>query len=90
MQQNLFTSKQGDFYIQYIDPEANSVRSYFPDFVVKKRDGSREIIEVKGDNKKDDPVVLAKKAATEEQAGQSGYSYRMILGSEIMNNNYEI
>ncbi|HAZ1157580.1 TPA: hypothetical protein J0U98_002581 [Enterococcus faecium] len=86
----MFTSKQGDFYIQYIDPEANSVRSYFPDFVVKKRDGSREIIEVKGDNKKDDPVVLAKKAATEEQAGQSGYSYRMILGSEIMNNNYEI
>lgn len=86
----MFTSKQGDFYIQYIDPEMNTLRSYFPDFVVKKKDGSREIIEVKGDNKKDDPIVLAKKAATEEQVGQSGYSYRMILGSEIMNNTYEI
>ncbi|MGC3713639.1 hypothetical protein ACPTJA_13995, partial [Enterococcus faecalis] len=71
----MFTSKQGDFYIQYIDPEMNTLRSYFPDFVVKKKDGSREIIEVKGDNKKDDPIVLAKKAATEEQVGQSGYSY---------------
>ncbi|MFT8927809.1 MAG: TnsA endonuclease N-terminal domain-containing protein [Sporolactobacillus sp.] len=84
----MFTSKQGDFYIQYIDPEAHTVRSYYPDFVVKKKDGSHEIIEVKGDNKKDDPVVQAKKAATEEQAGQSGFTYRMILGSEIMNNDY--
>lgn len=86
----MFTSNQGDFYIQYVDPVSHRVRNYFPDFVVKKKDGSHEIIEVKGDNKKDDPIVQAKKAATEEQVGQSGYKYRMLLGSEIMNKSYKI
>lgn len=83
----MFTGNQGDFYIQYIDPEAHTVRNYYPDFIVMKKDGSREIIEVKGDNKINDPIVIAKKLATEEHAGKSGFKYRMISSSEIKNYN---
>lgn len=86
----MFTSKQGDFYIQYIDPVSHRVRNYYPDFVVKKKDGSYEIIEVKGDNKAKDEVVLAKSMAAKEQLGESNYKYRMILGSEINKRTYKI
>ena len=84
------TSKQGEFYIQYIDPVSHRVRNYFPDFVVKKKDGTHEIIEVKGDNKAEDEIVLAKASAAEEQVGESGYKYRMILGNDVLRRNYEI
>lgn len=86
----MFTSKQGEFYIQYIDPVSHRVRNYFPDFVVKKKDGTHEIIEVKGDNKAEDEIVLAKASAAEEQVGESGYKYRMILGNDVLRRNYEI
>lgn len=42
------------------------------------------MIEVKGDNKIDDVVVKAKKAAAEEMALASGVQYLMYAGSRIM------
>ena len=45
------------------------------------------MIEVKGDNKIDDEVVLAKKAAAEEMAVASGVRYLMYAGSILMKNN---
>ncbi len=42
----------------FIDPESNTVRSYYTDFLVQKEDGTYVIVEVKGDNKIEDPVVL--------------------------------
>ena len=57
----MFTSNQSDFYIQYIDPDTNRLRRYYPDFIAKMEDGSYQIIEVKGDNKIDDIVVKARK-----------------------------
>ncbi len=81
----MFTSNQGDFYVHYYDPESGRVRQYYPDFLAKMVDGSYRLIEVKGDNKIDDTVVKAKKAAAEEIAVESGMEYLMYAGSVIVN-----
>lgn len=47
--------------MQYYDPESKRLRKYYPDFLALMEDGSYQLIEVKGDNKIDDEVVLAKK-----------------------------
>ena len=57
------TADQTDFYVPYIDPESNRLRKYYPDFLVKMDDGSYLILEVKGDNMIDDPVVKAKRSS---------------------------
>ncbi|WP_216830739.1 TnsA endonuclease N-terminal domain-containing protein [Alkalihalobacterium elongatum] len=79
----MLTHGQSDFYIQYIDPESNTVRSYYPDFLVEKNDGKMLIVEVKGDNKIDDPIVQAKEKAAREIASASEMVYRIIAGSEV-------
>lgn len=80
----MFTSDQGDLSVQYYDPESGRIRKYYPDFFAKMSDGSYQLIEVKGDNKIDDAVVKAKKAAAEEMALASGVEYIMYAGSEIL------
>ena len=82
----MFTSGQGDFMVNYYDPETMSLRGYYPDFLAVRDDGTVEIIEVKGDNKLDDPVVLAKARAAEETAYGSRYVYRIIPGNFAMKN----
>ncbi len=54
----MLTHGQSEFYIQYIDPESHTVRSYYPDFLFQREDGTYVIVEVKQDNKIDDSVVL--------------------------------
>jgi type III restriction enzyme len=81
----LLTHGQTDFYIQYIDPESNTVRNYYPDFLVEKTNGNYVIVEVKGDNKIEDPVVLAKERAARETATASKMEYKIIKGSKVMN-----
>jgi len=83
----MFTAGQGDLCIQYVDPETHRVRSYYPDFVAKMKDGSYQIIEVKGDNMIDNAVVKAKAAAAEEIATESAMEYKMYAGNFIMKNN---
>ena len=80
----MFTSEQTDFYVPYVDPESNRLRKYYPDFLVEMNDGTYMILEVKGDNMLDDPVVKAKKAAAEEIAVESAMKYEILAGSEIM------
>lgn len=82
----MFTSQNNGLGIQYIDPELNVVRTYYPDFIAYLDDGSIEIIEVKGDNKIDDSVVLAKAEAAEEMATISKMRYRIIKSSDISKN----
>ena len=84
----MFTHGQSDFYVQYIDPESHTIRSYYPDFLIKKDDGSYVIIEVKGDNKIEDPVVLAKQAFAQQMASASNMTYKMIKGSDAGNGRY--
>lgn len=84
----MFTNAaQTDFYIQYIDPESNSLRKYYPDFVARFEDNGYEIIEVKGDNKIDDNVVNAKKDAALEIATESNMKYTIYKSSTIMAEN---
>ena len=85
----MLTHGQSDFYIQYIDPETMALRSYFPDFLIQKEDGSWVIVEVKGDNKIEDPVVLAKQKSAEQVAVASGMKYKIIRGSETAHGNIE-
>lgn len=84
----MFTNAaQTDFYIQYIDPESNSLRKYYPDFVARFEDNGYVIIEVKGDNKIDDAVVNAKKDAALEIATESDMKYTIYKSSTIMSEN---
>ncbi len=78
----MLTHGQSDFFIQYIDPDSHTIRSYYPDFIFQKTDGTYTIVEVKGDNMIDDPIVLAKKQFAEQIAGASKMTYRVIKGSD--------
>lgn len=78
----MLTHGQSEFYIQYIDPDSYAIRSYYPDFLFEKEDGSFVIVEVKGDNLIDDPVVQAKKEFAEQMAIANGMTYQIIKGSE--------
>lgn len=86
----MFTADQTDFYVPYIDPESNRLRKYYPDFLIKKDDGSFMILEVKGDHMVDDPVVKAKEEAAEEMAVESSMKYEMLKGSDILKGKIEL
>ena len=79
----MLTAGQTDFAINYIDPESNTVRSYYPDFLVQKNDGSYLIIEVKGENKIDDAVVLAKKEYAQQIAYASAMDYIIVPSKQV-------
>ncbi len=83
----MFTSNQSEFYIQYVDPDSNRLRKYYPDFIAKFENNTYEIIEVKGDNKIDDDVVNAKKEAALEIATESDMKYTIYKSSTIMSKN---
>ncbi|MDR1928008.1 MAG: Tn7 transposase TnsA N-terminal domain-containing protein [Oscillospiraceae bacterium] len=68
----------------YIDPESRRIRQYYPDFFAEMSDGTYELIEVKGDDKIEDSVVIAKAEAAREMAVASGVEYKMYAGSVIM------
>ena len=84
----MLTHGQTEFFIQYIDPDSHTIRSYYPDFLFEKEDGSLVIVEVKGDDKWDDPVVQAKKEAAEQVAIASGMTYRIIRGTDAQAGNH--
>lgn len=76
----MLTHGQSDFFIQYVDPETHRVRSYYPDFLVRKPDGSLLMIEIKGENLIDHPTVKAKQEYAEmiAQASDVKMSYELI------------
>lgn len=79
----MLTSDKTDFVISYIDPESNTLRSYYPDFLAQKKDGSYVIIEVKGENKIDDAVVQAKARSAAELAAANAMTYEMIPSLKV-------
>ena len=81
----MLTHGQTDFVINYIDPVSHTVRSYYPDFLIQKTDGSYVILEVKGDNMIDDEVVKAKAEYATQLATASNMTYKMIKGTAAMN-----
>lgn len=80
----MFTGKNNGLSVQYIDPDSQIVRNYYPDFIALHEDGHYEIIEVKGDNMIDDRTVQAKYFAALELAEDSKMTYNMYRGSDIM------
>lgn len=77
----MLTHGQSEFYIQYIDPESHTIKSYYPDFLVLKKDGSWSICEVKADFQIDDSVVQAKADYARQIASASAFSYHIIPSS---------
>lgn len=77
----MLTHGQSEFYIQYIDPESHTIKSYYPDFLVLKKDGSWSICEVKADFQIDDSVVKAKSEYAHQIASASSFSYHIIPSS---------
>lgn len=84
----MLTHKQSEFFIQYIDPDSHTLRSYYPDFLIQKDDDTYLIVEVKGDNLIEDPIVQAKKEFTQQMAIASGMTYRIIKGSDASEGKY--
>lgn len=90
----MLTHGQSDFFIQYIDPDSRTVRSYYPDFVFLREepDGTEKyvIVEVKADNQIDDAVVQAKKEFANQIAVASGMEYRLMKSTDADNRHYRI
>lgn len=80
----MLTHGQSEFFIQYVDPDTHRVRSYYPDFLIRKADGSLVMIEVKGENMIDHPTVKAKQEYAEMIAKASNVpmSYEVIPGKQ--------
>lgn len=90
----MLTHGQTDFFIQYIDPDSRTVRSYYPDFVFLRHepDGTEKfvIVEVKADNEIDDAVVQAKKEFAHQIAVASGMEYRIIKATDVNERRYRL
>ena len=90
----MLTHGQSDFFIQYIDPDSHTVRSYYPDFVFLREepDGTEKyvIVEVKADHQIDDAVVQAKKDFAHQIAVASGMEYRIIKSTDADNRHYRV
>jgi hypothetical protein len=90
----MLTHGQSDFFIQYIDPNSRTVRSYYPDFIFQREepDGSLKyvIVEVKADNQIEDTVVKAKKDFAQQIAVVSGMEYRILKSSDADNRHFRV
>jgi type III restriction enzyme len=90
----MLTHGQSDFFIQYIDPDSRTVRSYYPDFVFQREeaDGSLKyvIVEVKADHQIEDVVVQAKKDFAHQIAVASGMEYQIIKSTDADARRYRI
>jgi len=86
----MLTHNQSDFFVQYIDPESHTIRSYYPDFLLQKTDDKYVIVEVKADNQLDAPVVVAKQTFAEKTAAASNMTYCIIKGSDANKGHYEM
>jgi type III restriction enzyme len=90
----MLTHGQSDFFIQYIDPDSSTVRSYYPDFIFLREepDGSLKyvIVEVKADNQIEDAVVQAKKEFAQQIAVASGMEYRILKSTDADKRHYRV
>ncbi len=86
----MFTGSENGLSVQYIDPESNIIRNYYPDILVFFNDGRVKVIEVKGDNQINDAVVEAKALAAIDLTERSKMEYQIAPSSEIMNGKFSI
>lgn len=84
----MLTHGQSDFVIHYVDSETQKVRSYYPDFLIRKQDGSYVMVEVKGEHMIDSQNVKDKKDAAELLGVASGMQYEIIAGQQAADGTY--
>lgn len=84
----MLTHGQSDFVIHYVDSDTQRVRSYYPDFLIKKQDGSYVMIEVKGEHMIDSQNVKDKKEAAELMGVSCGIDYEIIPGKSAIAGSY--
>ncbi|WP_154051859.1 DEAD/DEAH box helicase family protein [Enterobacter hormaechei] len=84
----MLTHGQSDFVIHYVDSDTQRVRSYYPDFLIKKKDGSYVMIEVKGEHMIDSQNVKDKKEAAELMGVSAGIGYEIIPGKSATMGSY--
>ena len=71
------------FAIEYISPKDNRKHRYFPDFLVKFKDGKKLLIEVKPLAQTKDPIVQAKAKAAIKFCKNYDMSYTFITEKEL-------
>ena len=64
---SLTNTKKTDFHFEYKGTD-NNYHRYFPDFVIVKNTGEFYIVEIKSENERDHPDVVAKKKAVKRLA----------------------
>lgn len=74
----MLTHGQSDFRINYIDPDTHTVRSYYPDFLIRTVDNEWLVVEVKALYQMQDAVVQAKYDFAEKMLSASNIKYRMV------------
>lgn len=84
----MLTHGQSDFVIHYVDSDTQRVRSYYPDFLIKKQDGSYVMVEVKGEHMIDSQNVKDKKDAADLMGVASGIGYEIIAGKVAESGTY--
>ena len=77
----MLTHGESEFFISYIDPNSQTVRKYFPDFLMRNKDGSWTMIEIKGDYMIDDTVTAAKAKYAQEMGFVNKMEYRLMEAS---------
>ncbi len=77
----MLTHGESEFFISYIDPISQTVRKYYPNFLMQNSDGSWTMIEIKGDYMIDDAVTAAKEKYTREMRFVSQMEYRLMEAS---------
>ena len=78
----MLTAGQTEFFVHYVDPISNELRSYYPDFLIELEDGGFIIVEIKGEHLIDDPVTQAKVQYAREMALESEMRYMLIPGAQ--------
>lgn len=86
----MLTHGQSDFFVQYVDPESHTIRSYYPDFLLQGEDDRYVIVEVKADYQVEAPVVVAKQTFAEQSAAASNMTYCLLKASDAKAGHYEI
>ncbi|MBR4385636.1 MAG: DEAD/DEAH box helicase family protein [Treponema sp.] len=74
----MLTNGQSEFYVHYIDPELNKLRSYYPDFLIEMNNGKFYIVEIKGENLIDRASTQAKIQYAKQMYSASGLEYVFI------------
>ena len=86
----MLTHGQTDFFINYIEPDSNTLRSYYPDFLIKLTNGTYQILEIKADYLVDDSVVRAKAEYASQLANSNAMEYKLLKSSEILHHSFKM